>query len=146
MRLQDDSITAGETCSERLGLSLREHEREAVPALVRREVAPADEITVVARPRRCLIRKIRQDAGGAVLDDRQSMHRVERSTCEHDLAGDCLARIVVGARPVTDIDEICRHIGILAVVCQRDRQLWKASDRLVPRLHLFEPGLLRSPP
>ncbi len=55
-RREHDRFARGEPRAEGLGLAFGHHEREAVPELVRREVAPADEVAVVAGPRRRLVR------------------------------------------------------------------------------------------
>ena len=115
-----------------LGLPLRDHEREPVLELVRREVPPADQVAVVARPRRRLVRISRRGTPPRRAPRRRAGGRRERPVGENDLAAHVLARVVFGSRAGADVDELRRDVGVLAVVGERDRQVAE-TRRSMPR-------------
>ena len=79
-------------------------------------MAPADEVAVVAGPRRRLVGEGGQEARGAALEAGEAMDGREVAVREHELSAHVLALVVrrTGAR--ADVDERRRDVGVLAVV------------------------------
>lgn len=144
-RAQDDLLAGGKARAQVLRLSLRDHEGKPVLELVGRQVPPADQVAVVARPRRRLVRIRREETGRATLLARELVDRRQRPVGEHDLAADILALVVLRGGSLPDVDELGRDVGVLAVVGQRDGQVRKGRDQPRRRRDLLECGGGRVP-
>src|SRR4029078_6653327 len=93
-RPQLDLLAAGQPRAKLLRLALREHEREPVRRMVRREVSPANLILVLSGPRRRLVRVVREEAGRAALLAGEAVHRGQVAVGENDAAADVPALVV----------------------------------------------------
>ena len=65
---------------------------------------PADEVAVVAGPRRLLVREGREKAGRSALEAGEPMHRRKVSVGQHQLSADVAALVVGGLRAGADVD------------------------------------------
>ncbi len=127
-------------------LPLREHEGEAVLRLVRRQVAPAHEVAIVARPRSRLVWEVGKETRGAAFQASQAMDEGQRTTRDHDATGDLLPCVVLVTSPRTHVHQLGGDVGILAVVGERHREIGEAGQDPRRGTNLFEGRLLGRPP
>ncbi len=138
LRAEDDLLSRGQAGAEVLGLAPRDHEGEAVLALVRREVTPADEIPVVAGPGRRLVGIVGDESGRAALLAGEAVDEGGLAVGEHDPAADGPPLVVLRRCAFADVHELGRDVGVLAVVRQCDGKLREGGDRALLRRDLLE--------
>ena len=112
----------GEPLLQRPRLADRNHDRERVPAAARVEMAPANQILIVAPPRADLVRVVADETGGAELLDRLAMARGRRRVAQHELAADILAVVVAALRcraPTSTSSTVTSALSLLSATASR---------------------------
>jgi hypothetical protein len=118
-RVKRDCLASAQPLLERARLAQRDHDREGVGPASRVEMAPADQILVVAPPCADLIRVVADESGGALLLDCLAMTGGGHRVAEHQLAADILALVIAPLGAGADVDELDGDVGALAVVSDR---------------------------
>ena len=134
--MQADGLAGSEPGLVRARLAQRDHEGEGVLELVRRQVPPPHVVGIVAAPARRLVGLIAEHARGAALLDRLLVNAGHTAAGEHDAAANVLAGVVLLRRTGADVDEIGRHVGVIAVVGERHPHLAVVGDGLAARRDL----------
>ena len=88
----------------------RNHEREFIVGVVRREVSPTHIVDVVARPARHLILLIAENAGGAALIAGQLVNCRNSTASKHDAALYLFAIVVLRRSACADVNQRCGDI------------------------------------
>ena len=142
---QSDLFASRQARSKFLRLPLREHEGEAVDGLVGRQVPPAHEVAVVAGPCCRLVREVGEKARGSALLAGQAMHERQGPVGQDDLPLDRLPLVILRVRAAADVHQLRRHVGVLAVVGERDREIRERLHETRRRRDLLESRRHRVP-
>ncbi|PYQ41951.1 MAG: hypothetical protein DMF77_14510 [Acidobacteria bacterium] len=111
-----DVVSAAEPLLQGARLANRDHDRERVVPPARIQMAPADEVLVVAPPGAHLIGGVADEPRRPALFDRLAVARRGRRVAEHEPPAHVLAVVVAGLRPAADVDQLRGQVGALAVV------------------------------
>ena len=118
--IQSDRFAASQAGPQCFGGLARDHEGEA-GRLTRIQMTPANHGRIQAGPCRGLVWHVADDAGRAMLRDRQFLHSCQNAIGQHDLAAHVFARVIGLARAVADVDQFRFHVGAVTVVGEMDR-------------------------
>ena len=143
--VERDVLAARQPLLQRPRLADRNHDRERVLASARVEMAPANQILIVAPPGAHLVRVVADQAGRAELLDRLTMARGRRRVAEHQFSANVLAGIVAALRAGTDVDELDGDVGALAVVGHGKTDVVVRDDPARLRPHFVEPSTVDPP-
>ncbi len=98
-------------------------------------MTPADDGVIQAGPCSSLVRHVANNAGSAVLCDRQFLHSRQNAIGQHDLAAHIFICVIGFVRSVADIDQFRFHVGAVTVVREMDWIGLPISEKNMLRTH-----------